>query len=244
MKRLVRTALALAFLVAGRLAAPAAADVPLPPMATRAACAAPLDATKVDGDPNAVVVRVLDWVGAFSGTLTAYGHDRTWTGTLGQSAMVRKRYGGVERSVTLRADGPIEGVTFTPSWTECTLYSGVRSRNGYDAPDVERPVLALANPQPIEPANCAAPFRSATVLRAFEPQTPAMAAQQGIQGTVRVAVWLDEHGVPQFTRVVASPSPIVDRAALDAARRSTYAGAIFRCHPVPAGYQFAVDFAS
>jgi hypothetical protein len=51
---------------------------------------------------------------------------------------------------------------------------------------------------------------------------------------VKVAVALDEQGVPRYTRVVSSPGIALD-APVNAARRSTYVAAVFRCKPVTAG---------
>jgi hypothetical protein len=196
-----------------------------------------LAATTVDGDPNAVDVRAIDPAAPFSGTITAYGHDRTWTGTFERSVSVN-HYDAREWSVRIRADGPIEGVAYTPSWASCTLHAGTRARSGYDARDVERPLVTLATSQPVEPASCPKPYRSPAVTRAFEPQTPS----SFVHGIVRIGVALDERGVPGAVRIIASPDTALNESSIQSVRRSTFAPAVFRCKPVASGYVFAVSY--
>jgi hypothetical protein len=202
-------------------------------------CAAPFSATKVDADPNVVVLRAVDLPGPFSGTITAYGADTMWTGTIDHAAVTDMRYGGRETSLNVRADRPIEGIAYAPAGAHCTFHAGTRPREGYEARDVDRPTLTVGNPQPVEPAPCARPYVAAFVKSAFEPRTPANADGGGV---VRVAVGLDAFGLVRYTRVVASPSVRLNPSAVDAARRSEYGAAVFRCKSVPSGYQFAVEY--
>lgn len=211
-----------------------------PAIDVRTACATDFAVTKIGGDSNAVVVRVLDPAAPLAGTITAYGHDRRWTAPVGRSASTMSN-GVREDSFVVRADAPIEGIEYAPSWASCTFRAGTRARNAYDKQDnVERPVVVLANPQPVEPAACAHAYVSPAVTHAVEPTAPANADR--ITGDVLVAVALDDHGKPQFTRVVSSPSPLLNGVAQDAAKRSEFTGAIFRCKPVPSGYEFAIQF--
>jgi hypothetical protein len=60
---------------------------------------------------------------------------------------------------------------------------------------------------------------------------------------VRVAVALDDGGVPQFTRIVSSAGRALNQPSTESARHSTYVPAVFRCKPVSSGYEFAVMFA-
>jgi hypothetical protein len=231
-----RTALVLAAICAVVPCAAAFAQTPAPAIDPATACATTFSATRIDGDPKAVIVRAIDLAGPFRGTLTAYGRDRAWTGTIESSALVPSD-GGQESSVTIRADAPIEGISYTPPWATCTFRAGTRARNGYDARDVQRPVVAAGDPQPVEPAQCARPYAAPAVTNGVAPRTSQM-----ISGTVRVAVALDERGIPQAARVLSSPSRILNSTAVDAARRSEYSRAVFRCKPVPGGYIFAVDY--
>jgi len=204
------------------------------------ACATDFSALRIDGDPNAVVVVADSLAGPFSGTVTAYGHETKWTGTIGR-AVVTEHYGQPEASVIVRADGPIEGVEYTPAWASCTFHAGTRSPGGDDeSRRIDRPVLTATNPVAVEPADCPVPYRATSVLRAFEPSSP----QAAVYGPVSVAVAIDDQGIPQSTRVVSSPGAVLNAPAVDAARRSTYAAAIFRCQPVSSSYVFVVEFPS
>ena len=81
-------------------------------------------------------------------------------------------------------------------------------------------------------------------LHAVEPDTPALAQQQGIQGTVQVIVSLNENSRVIGTRVQSSPSGILNNAALSAARQSTFQTEIRDCKPIAADYIFSVEFNS
>jgi hypothetical protein len=239
MMRTARTfAFALACVVAGGapLGIANAAGAP-GPNTDPAACVKPFFATS-DGTANTAVVRVVDLGGPFTGTITAYGADRTWSATIERAAVIDLPYGGTEASVTVHADGPIAGIAYAPAWTTCTFRAGTRPRN-YEAPDRQRPVLSLSNPQPIAPVSCATPYAAPAVKRAVEPNTPTGVF---VRGTVNVAVALDEHGVPRFARVVASPVAEINASAVGAAKGSEYSPGTFRCEPVPSSYQFNVGY--
>jgi len=227
-------------MICGAAARANAADTPGPGAAavdSKTACATTFAATKIEDDPNTVVARALDLAGPFSGTITAYGVDRMWTATIERAAVVAKRYGGREASIDVRADAPIEGLVYAPAWASCLFYAGVRPRTGYEAPDVARPLLTIGNPLPVQRASCDHPYVEARVTEAVEPTGPG-----GLRGLVSVAVALDERGVPQFTRIVSSAAAMLNASAADAARRSRYANAVFRCKPVPSGYEFNVEY--
>ncbi|MBV9407738.1 MAG: hypothetical protein JO164_02875 [Candidatus Eremiobacteraeota bacterium] len=149
------------------------------------------------------------------------------------------RNGKLEQSLIVRADGPIDGVTLTPTGATCTLYAGVRAVDGYDPPDVSRPELVLTDPQSVEPVTCKRPYLPTAVTHAFEPMTPGNAK---VGGTVRIGLALDEHGKPLFAHVISSPGPELDAPSVDAAIRSEYTGAVFRCKPVSGSYAFAVNY--
>jgi TonB family protein len=146
-----------------------------------------------------------------------------------------------EDSVLVRAGGPIEGIEFAPSWSSCVFRTGVRPPNNTDGPEIARPTVVASDSEPLDPIACATRYVAATVMHAARADTPAMAQQQGITGTVRVFVSLDERGSIISSRILSSPSAILNNAALATARASTYRGAVFRCKPIPSGYVFAVD---
>jgi|GEM_PF-2868220 len=233
---------ALAAMCAGVVGADAAAQTTAAPSGARTdpACVKPFFAT-FDQDANQVVVRVIDLGGPFTGTITAYGANRTWSATIERAVLIELPYGGSESSVAVRADDPIEGVSFAPAWTACSFRAGTLPRRSYDAPDVTRPTLTLGNPQSIAPATCAHPYAAPSVKHAIEPMAPAdYPVPTG--GVANVAVALDERGVARFSRVVASPAAEVNASAADAARRSEYSPATFRCEPVPGSYQYNVGY--
>lgn len=232
------------------LALAAATIVPVPGGAEDAAgpmtppCAGTFFATPVQGDPNAAIVRLSNVLpeATTGGTVTAYGRETAWSGNAESLAVVRSgwTYGA---SFVLRAAGPIEAVTYAPASGACIFRAGVRSRSGYEAPDgATPPVVSVGNPRHLEPWACARPYADAVVLRAVEPMTPQIAEQQGIKGSVVVWVTLDERGTVMSTRIWSSPSAVLNRAALDAARSSTYSRAVFRCTPVRSTYMFTAAF--
>jgi outer membrane biosynthesis protein TonB len=94
------------------------------------------------------------------------------------------------------------------------------------------------------PASCARPNVAASTIRAVEPDTPPMAQQQGITGDVQVVVSLDVNSHVTSTHVQSSPSVVLNNAALQAARQSTFQTEIKDCKPVAADYIFTVSFTS
>ena len=94
------------------------------------------------------------------------------------------------------------------------------------------------------PLSCARPNVPATTLHALEPETPAMAVQQGISGTVGVVVTLDAQSRIVATRIQSSPSALLNQPALAAARGSQFRTEVKNCEPVAADYLFTVEFAA
>lgn len=189
-------------------------------------------------DPNAVIVSASDLPGPFRGTITAYGRDTKWTGTLDRWN-VETRNGQQDASIVVHAGGPIEGVEYAPQWATCSFHSGVRVANQHDnISSIDRIVLEAANPQPVEPATCETPYRAPTSVQVIQPKI----AAQTIHGTARVAVALNESGAPQDTRIVSGLTPDIGFAVRAAARQTTYAGAVFRCKPIASGYEFSIEY--
>ncbi|MDQ6943481.1 MAG: energy transducer TonB [Candidatus Eremiobacteraeota bacterium] len=110
------------------------------------------------------------------------------------------------------------------------------------APPAATPV-PTPKPTPT-PLSCARPNVAATTLRALEPETPALAQQQGISGIVQVVVSLDAQSRVVGTRIQSSPSAVLNLAALGAARGSQFRTEVKNCEPVAADYVFSVDFTS
>ena len=141
---------------------------------------------------------------------------------------------------TSRSDaGPVEG--------RYTSEPGAGAGNGgrVDAPTSPQPAAATAPPTPIatqKPA-CAQPHVDATTTNPVAPDTPETAREQGATGTVQVRVSLSAAGsVLAATVYRSSGSPLLDRAALQAARQSSYAPEIDDCVKVAGDYIFRADF--
>jgi outer membrane biosynthesis protein TonB len=92
------------------------------------------------------------------------------------------------------------------------------------------------------PLSCARPEVPAATVRTVEPDTPALALQQGVSGTVNVVVSLDAQSRIVATRVASSPSALLNGAALATARGSQFRTGIHNCEPVAADYIFSVEF--
>jgi TonB family protein len=128
---------------------------------------------------------------------------------------------------------------------------GIPQGQGTAAPSTAPPATPAPAPPPPTPKptptpqTCAGPANvPATTVRAVEPDTPAMAQQQGISGTVAVIVALDENSHIVSTSVQSSPSAILNGAALSAARQSTFRTEVRDCKPIAAKYIFSVEFSS
>ena len=103
----------------------------------------------------------------------------------------------------------------------------------------------VATPKPTPtPLSCARPNVAATTLRPLEPDTPALAQQQGISGVVQVVVSLDAQSRVVGTRIQSSPSAVLNQSALAAARGSQFRTEVKNCEPIAAEYIFSVDFTS
>lgn len=96
----------------------------------------------------------------------------------------------------------------------------------------------------LQSPTCARPNVPAATIRAVEPDTPVVAQQAGISGTVQVLVSLDENSHITSTRIQSSPSAILNNAALAAAQQSTFRTEIRDCKPIAAVFVFSVDFSS
>jgi TonB family protein len=91
-------------------------------------------------------------------------------------------------------------------------------------------------------AECARPNVPARALRVVEPDTPPLAQQQGIHGDVNVEVSLDEQSHVVGTRIVSSPSAVLDNAAIAAATQSVFQTEIRNCKPIAEKFIFTVTF--
>jgi TonB family protein len=105
------------------------------------------------------------------------------------------------------------------------------------------PATAPPPPPTPPPPRCAQPHKDATTTRAIEPDYPDLARQQGAVGTVLVRVSLSASAVVTDTRIYkSSGNAQLDKAALAAARASSYAAEVDDCQPAAGIYIFHVDF--
>jgi hypothetical protein len=154
----------------------------------------------------------------------------------------------------------LDDLTKVATWLDDIAHNGQRvtsmkvaGDHAYDAPagprtNPLRPSAAAprlnATPSSFPAPACAHPTVPATVLRAAEPDSPPLAQQQGINGTVQVVVSLDADSHVIATRIQSSPSSILNASALTAARNSTYQTEIRDCKPIPSEMIYPVDFIS
>ena len=121
---------------------------------------------------------------------------------------------------------------------------GVPSGVPTTAPTVTPTTAPTPVPTPT-PLACANPNVPPRTLSAYLPETPAIAQQQGIQGTVEVIVSLDEASKQVAAPVVRrSANKVLEKAAVDAASKSRFQTEIKNCKPLASKYVFVVEFQS
>lgn len=151
-----------------------------------------------------------------------------------------KPVGGPVEQANTHTQGSVNGV---PNGTP----TGVATQ----VPISTAPPATPAPPPPPTPAPtptplaCANPNVPAKTVNAVQAETPTLAQQQGISGEVTVLVSLDENSkLSTPPTVQKSPSVLLNKAAIDAARQSTYQTEIRNCKPIAATYRFIVEFQS
>lgn len=98
-------------------------------------------------------------------------------------------------------------------------------------------------PTPTPKPACAQPHVDATTTNPVVPDTPEMAKQQGATGTVQVRVSLSPTGsVVSASVYKSSGSSLLDQAAVQAAKASSYAPEIDNCEKVAGDYIFRAEF--
>lgn len=241
----IRTLAVVAAALLGSLSfSPASAADLTEALSTTPPCQYALRATRIPGDPNAAVVRTGYTPMGSGGTVTAYGATTLWSATVERFARVRWGLNREESSFVVRAPGPIEAVVFQPPQASCLSHAPISDRNAEDGPDVERPTVVAGNPESIGPLYCATRYAPPETLFAAQPRIPEIAMQQNITGAVRILVTIDDRGKPTRLAVVSSPSGLLNAAAMEAARGSTFRPETFRCHSVPGTYIFSVSYSS
>jgi TonB family protein len=97
-------------------------------------------------------------------------------------------------------------------------------------------------PTPTPKATCDRPDVAARTIVVADPEMPIMARERNVTGTVDVRVDLSETGAVRSVSIANTPDAMLDQAALDAARRSTYAPEIVDCKAQSGSYLFRVEF--
>jgi TonB family protein len=106
---------------------------------------------------------------------------------------------------------------------------------------ISQPPVATDAPGPV----CSEPDAEAKTLVAISPDQTASECAGETNATAMIEVDLDESGRVTGVSVYASTGSLeLDRAALDAARESTYAPEMRDCQPVAGSYLFKVEFSS
>ena len=137
--------------------------------------------------------------------------------------------------------GPSEAQYTVKQGSESGVPQGVATSAG-TAKTVATPAPP-ATPAPTPKPACAQPHVDATTTNPVTPDTPEMAKQQGATGTVQVKVSLDPAGhVVGASVYKSSGSALLDQAAVQAAKQSSYAPEIDNCAKVAGDYIFRADF--
>jgi protein TonB len=120
---------------------------------------------------------------------------------------------------------------------------GEGTSSGLAATALPAPTLTPAPVALTPKPSCAHPQSAAHTIDTAEPDTPESARERGATGTATVRVDLAETGTVRGVAIAHSAGdPSLDAAALDAARRSTYAPEIEDCSARPGSYLFRVEF--
>jgi TonB family protein len=112
-----------------------------------------------------------------------------------------------------------------------------------NAPPADAPILSVKSSTPLEIAACDEPFRFATATNPVAPRFPDMARMMGAYGTSVVNVAIDAEGSVADAWIFASSgNNYLDKAAMDAAKATTYEAGRSYCRPVPGSYRFIINF--
>lgn len=97
---------------------------------------------------------------------------------------------------------------------------------------------------PAHAASCTVDHQPAAIARAIEPEYPALAKLEHLTGTSVIRVDLaDDGSVVGSYLSVSSGSPLLDQAAIKAAKTMVYAPETQACKPVAGSYAVEVEFA-
>ena len=113
------------------------------------------------------------------------------------------------------------------------------------APTVSTAPPAPPPPPTPTPKTCPVPNAPPHVVSAAQVDTPEMAQRQGISGEVSVLIDLDVNSKMVSAPVIQkSPSIVLNKAAIEAARESKFQTEVKDCTPLASKYIFVVEFQS
>ncbi len=142
-----------------------------------------------------------------------------------------------------KSSGPAENAYVAPPVGD---EQGNPNGNSNKGPAVAAPAgtpAAPAGPTATPKPACANPHLDASVTHAVEPEYPALAQQQGAIGVTQVEVSLTETGAVSDAKVYkSSGNASLDRAAIAAARQSTYSPEVDNCVKEAGNYLFRAEF--
>jgi len=145
-----------------------------------------------------------------------------------------------------RGTVPCEPPDFAQPGYPVTMRTERSPQPGDETPAPAPPAAnAVASAAPFPTPTCPKPFINATVTDAIQPDFPEIVRSEGFSGLAvsEIAVALDPNGKLLDAWVWAkSGYPALDDAALKAARRSRYSGAVSYCGAVHGTYLFRADF--
>lgn len=121
---------------------------------------------------------------------------------------------------------------------------GADNMRKYDVPQAAWAAFGIADIPGTPGPACAVPFKDVTMLRPVTPEYPDAARAMHL-GPVVVIITITvtaKAEVAGASIVQTSGTPIIDMAALLAARQSTYSPKIANCSPVAGTYMFRANF--
>ena len=143
------------------------------------------------------------------------------------------RRGGVPAGIKTGIPVPVPESAAEPGATLATqedLRTLVEPPSGAEGGPTEGPVVL---PEEESPPEIFVPYeKGPEIVRKVSPVYPEIARKAGIQGPVRVTIWVDREGKPREVRVAESDAEVLNQAAMEAAKQYLFTPAIMNDRPV------------
>lgn len=165
------------------------------------------------------------------------------TPTPHQVTQAKKLKVNIPKTKSVSASGPSENTVQQSQGDENGAPQGQATAGSGTAAGPTGPPATPA-PTPVPTPACAHPQVPPATITAVAPDVPEIARQQGIQGRVQVRVDLNEQSKIVGVSIYSSPNPLLNKAAMDAARQSTFRTEVQNCQPIASSYLYIVDFQS